>query len=201
MCSVPAPLRRLTSADVPLLRQLNAVFGDAFAEPETYAGAPPSNAYLEKLLAKEHVVALVALAGEEVVGGLVAYELDKFEQARREVYIYDLAVCAEHRRQGIATALIARLGEIAARRGAYVIYVQADYGDDPATALYEKLGVREAMLHFDIKIEPAPQASANFAIRAHVSRSFWLRRRSVRRHRSVTWWRKAMTARRFVGTA
>src|SRR3954467_3517625 len=101
----------------------------------------------------------------------------------------------------IATALIARLGEIAARRGAYVIYVQADYGDDPAIALYEKLGVREAMLHFDIKIEPAPQASANFAIRAHVSRSFWLRRRSVRRHRSVTWWRKAMTARRFVGTA
>jgi aminoglycoside 3-N-acetyltransferase I len=159
MRSVPVTLRRLTSADVPLLRQLNAVFGDAFAEPETYAGAPPSNAYLEKLLAKEHVVALVALAGEEVVGGLVAYELDKFEQARREVYIYDLAVRAEHRRQGIATALIARLGEIAARRGAYVIYVQADYGDDPAIALYEKLGVREAVLHFDIKIEPAPRGS------------------------------------------
>src|SRR4051812_19938010 len=99
MCSVPVTLRRLTSADVPLLCQLNAVFGDAFAEPETYAEAPPSNAYLENLLAKEHVVALVALAGEEVVGGLVAYELDKFEQARREVYIYDLGLCAEHRRQ------------------------------------------------------------------------------------------------------
>ena len=73
MCSVPVTLRRLTSADVPLLRQLNAVFGEAFAEPETYAGAPPSNAYLDNLLAKEHVIALAALAGEEVVGGLVAY--------------------------------------------------------------------------------------------------------------------------------
>src|SRR5215207_7122695 len=156
MSSASVTFRRLTPADIPILRQLNAVFGEAFAESETCAAAPPSDAYLECLLAKEHVVALVALAGEEVVGGLVAYELDKFEQARREVYIYDLAVRAEHRRQGIATALIARLGEIAARRGAYVIYVQADYGDDPAIALYEKLGVREAVLHFDIRIEPAP---------------------------------------------
>jgi len=93
------------------------------------------------------------------LGGLVAYELDKFEQARREVYIYDLAVRPAHRRQGIATALIARLGEIAARRSAWVIYVQADYGDDPAIALCEKLGVREAVLHFDIQIEPAPRGS------------------------------------------
>src|SRR5215213_3058298 len=151
MCHAPVMLRRLTPADVPLLRQLSAVFGEAFAESETYAGAPPSDAYLEGLLAKEHVIVLVALAGEEVFGGLVAYELDKFERARREVYIYDLAVRAEHRRQGIATALIARLGEVAAQRGAWVISVQADYGDDPAIALYEKLGVREAVLHFDIK--------------------------------------------------
>jgi hypothetical protein len=28
--------------------------------------------------------------------------------------------------------------------------VQADYGDDPAVALYTKLGVREDVMHFDI---------------------------------------------------
>src|SRR5215210_2243154 len=92
MCPAPVTLRRLTPTDVPLLRQLNAMFGETFAQPETYAAASPSDAYLESLLAKEHVVALVALAGEEVLGGLVAYELDKFERARREVYIYELAV-------------------------------------------------------------------------------------------------------------
>jgi len=152
-------LHRLAPADVPLLRKLNALFGDAFAEPETYTAEPPSNAYLEGLLAKEHVVALVALAGEEVLGGLVAYELDKFERARREFYIYDLAVAAEHRRRRVATALIEHLREIAARRGAWVIYVQADYGDDPAIALYGKLGVREDVLHFDIGVEPTPPQS------------------------------------------
>jgi aminoglycoside 3-N-acetyltransferase I len=151
--SPPVTLRRLEPADVPLLRKLNVLFGHAFADRETYAAEPPSDAYLEGLLAKEHVVAIVALAGEEVLGGLVAYELDKFERARREMYIYDLAFRAEHRRRRVATALIEHLREIAARRGAWVIYVQADHGDDPAIALYEKLGVREDLLHFDIGVE------------------------------------------------
>jgi aminoglycoside 3-N-acetyltransferase I len=146
-------LRRLGPADLPLLRRLNALFGDAFEDPATYTAAPPSDAYLVARLAKEHVIALVALAGDEVLGGLVAYELDKLERARREIYIYDLAVAAAHRRRGIATALIEHLREIAAKRGAWVVYVQADHGDDPAIALYEKLGVREDVLHFDIGVE------------------------------------------------
>src|SRR5215207_10566062 len=132
MCPAPMTLCRLTPADIPLVHQLNTLFGAAFAEPETYTAEPPSDAYLEGLLAKEHVIVLVALAGEEVLGGLVAYELDKFERARREMYIYDLAVAVEHRRRRVATALIEHLREIAARRDVWVIYVQADYGDEPA---------------------------------------------------------------------
>ena len=80
--------------------------------------------------------------------------LDKLEQRRSEIYIYDLAVAEAHRRQGIATALIEELKDIASRIGAWVIYVQADYGDEPAVALYEKLGTREDVMHFDI----VPQA-------------------------------------------
>lgn len=143
---------RLGPADIQLLRKLNALFGAAFEDSETYGAEPPSDAYLEGLLAKEHVFALAALAGEDVLGGLVAYELYKFERARSEIYIYDLAVGIKHRRQGIATALIEYLREIAAQRGAWVVYVQADYGDDPAIALYEKLGTREEVLHFDIQV-------------------------------------------------
>lgn len=144
---------RLGPEDGPLLRKLNALFGDAFEDLDTYRSEPPSDLYVADLLGKEHVLALVAVAAGDVVGGLVAYELDKFEKARREVYIYDLAVRIEHRRRGIATRLIAELREIAAARGAWVIYVQADRGDEPAIALYGKLGTREDVLHFDIKVE------------------------------------------------
>jgi ribosomal protein S18 acetylase RimI-like enzyme/uncharacterized membrane protein YphA (DoxX/SURF4 family) len=160
-------LHHLTPADVPLLRAANALFAEAFADPGSYAAVPPSDSYLETLLAKEHVIALVVLLGQEVVGALIAYELDKFERARRELYIYDLAVADGHRRQGIATALIQRLREIAAQRGASVMYVQADYSDGPAIALYSKLGVREDVLHFDIEVgDTRPDVRA----RAHVER-------------------------------
>lgn len=143
-------IRQLASGDVPLLRELNVLFGEAFHDSETYGAEPPSDAYLAGILGRDHIVALVALSRQKVVGGLVAYELDKFERVRRELYIYDLAVAATHRRQGIATALIELLREIAIERGSWVIYVQADYGDAPAIALYEKLGSREDVMHFDI---------------------------------------------------
>lgn len=143
-------LRRLEPGDLALFRGLNAMFGVAFDDAEAYGGAPPDDVYLEALLRKPHVFALVALASGKVVGGLVAYELEKFEQARSEIYIYDLAVDEAHRRQGIAEALINLLREIARARGAWVVYVQADYGDEPAIALYTKLGVREDVMHFDI---------------------------------------------------
>jgi aminoglycoside 3-N-acetyltransferase I len=150
---MPVTLRRLKPADVLLLRKLNALFGSAFADPETYEAEPPSDTYLEGLLAKEHVVALIALAGDAVLGGLVAYELEKFERERRELYIYDLAVDERHRRRGIATALIEHLRAIALQRGVWVVYIQADHGDIPAIALYEKLGTREEVLHFDIPVK------------------------------------------------
>ena len=72
MSSASATLRRLRSADVALLRRLNALFGDAFGEQETHGGEPPTDAYLEELLGKEHIVAIMAMDGEEVIGGLVA---------------------------------------------------------------------------------------------------------------------------------
>ena len=93
---------------------------------------------------------MVAEADGAVVGALVAYVLQKLEQERSEIYVYDLAVAEERRREGVATALIAEIQRIAAELGAWVIYVQADQGDDPAIALYEGLGTREEVLHFDI---------------------------------------------------
>jgi aminoglycoside 3-N-acetyltransferase I len=135
-----------------MMRRMLRMFGEAFGDMTSYTSNPPTDAYLRGLLASSTFIAVAALKGDDVVGGLAAYELHKFEQPRSEIYIYDLAVAEAHRRHGIATALIQELKTIAASRGAYVIYVQADLGDDPAIALYTKLGVREDVLHFDIPI-------------------------------------------------
>lgn len=138
-------------ADIGQLKALLRVFSDAFEDPESYQSAIPSDEYLNKLLSRKDFIPLVAVVDGAVVGGLAAYVLQKFEQERSEIYIYDLAVDEKYRRQGIATGLINKLREIAREIGAWVIYVQADHGDDPAIKLYESLGTREDVLHFDIE--------------------------------------------------
>jgi aminoglycoside 3-N-acetyltransferase I len=140
---------QLTTSDIGLLKELLRVFGEAFEDVETYQGAVPEDDYLRSLLALRHFIVVVARSGAEVVGGLAAYELQKFERNRREIYIYDLAVAKEHRRKGVATGLIAELMRVGAKRDAYVIYVQADKDDGPAIALYQGLGKREDVHHFD----------------------------------------------------
>ncbi|MBB6096150.1 aminoglycoside 3-N-acetyltransferase I [Povalibacter uvarum] len=140
--------------DSALLERMLALFAEAFSDPVAYNSARPSKEYLQRLLRRDHFIALAAINGSEVVGAIAAYELQKFEQERSEIYIYDLAVAEPFRRQGVATALIRELQRIGATRGAYVIFVQADYGDDPAIALYTKLGIREDVLHFDIAVKP-----------------------------------------------
>jgi aminoglycoside 3-N-acetyltransferase I len=154
--TTPFEIRVLGRDDLAPMRGMLAMFGAAFDDRDAYGAHPPDDAYLARLLASDTFVAIAALRAGEVVGGLAGYVLPKFEQARAEFYIYDLAVAERHRRQGVATALIGELRQLAARRGIYVIFVQADRGDDPAIALYTKLGVREDVLHFDI--QPGPPA-------------------------------------------
>jgi aminoglycoside 3-N-acetyltransferase I len=145
-------IKQLGPADLVMMEAMLTMFGEAFGEVETYSARRPSDPYLQRLLGRDHFIALAAVRDCAVVGGLAAYVLDKFEQERSEIYIYDLAVAGGHRRTGIATALIEHLRTIALQRGAYVLFVQADHSDPPAIALYSKLGRREEVLHFDIAL-------------------------------------------------
>ena len=148
--SAPPAVRQLGHDDLAAMRGALAMFADVFEDEASYLRAQPADAYLKRLLADEKFVMLIAEAEGAVIGALAGYELVKFEQERSEFYIYDLGVAEAHRRRGVATALIAALKSIARRRGGWMIFVQADRGDDPAIALYNKLGIEESVLHFDI---------------------------------------------------
>ena len=143
-------IRELQRQDVALMNAMMVMFADSFGDADTYTSARQKLSGAPARL--EAFIALVALAGKTVVGGLTAYELQKYEQERSEIYIYDLAVAADCRRQGIATALMLQLKAIAVSRGVYVIFVQADLPDTPARSLYAKLGKCTEVLHFDIEV-------------------------------------------------
>jgi aminoglycoside 3-N-acetyltransferase I len=128
-------------------------FAAAFEDPASYSGSRPSPGYLSRLLASETFVCLAAIDDGEVIGGLTAYELIKFEQERSEIYIFDLGVLSSHRRRGVAKRLIEALRSIARSRKASVVFVQADHDDDPAITLYASLGKGREILHFDISTD------------------------------------------------
>ena len=146
--------KRLDAADLAAMKAVLRLFGEVFDDLDTYQGAVPSDAYLLGLLRDETFFAVAAHDEHgATIGAIAAYELKKFEQERSEIYIYDLAVDANHRRKGVATALIRTLGEAARKRGAYVMFVQADVGeeDEAANALYRKLASEMIVAnHYDI---------------------------------------------------
>ena len=131
------------------------LFSDVFSDPSSYSTNRPSNDYIQKLLSDKNFIALVAKNDSgKVIGALASYVLQKFEQERSEIFIYDLGVAKEFRRQKIASNLIEKLKIIGKEIGANVIFVQADKDieDLPAIALYKKLGTQEDVFHFDIDV-------------------------------------------------
>ncbi len=143
--------KRISRDNIEDFKKLLEVFKKAF-NGEGYENPLPTHEYLSKILEDNNYIVLVAEKDKKVVGGLIALLIKKWEQSRSEMFIYDLAVAEEFRRQGIATGMITKLKEIAKDCGAYVIFVQADKGDDAAIALYESLGEKEEVYHFDIKL-------------------------------------------------
>lgn len=146
--------KQLTSSDSLAFHNLMTLFGEVFNQKEDYQEKRPGEKYTQDFLNNPSHIVLVALEDEKVVGGLVGYELQKFEQERSEMYVYDLAVSNDHHRQGIGTSLIEDLKLIAQERGVYTIFLQADQDDREAVAFYQSIGMfQENTYNFEIKLK------------------------------------------------
>jgi aminoglycoside 3-N-acetyltransferase I len=89
--------------------QLLDLFSNEFDDKLNYQNNLPTKEYAKKILTNKSTIILICKADNQIVGGLVAYLLAKFEQERSELYIYDLAVDSNWRRRRIATSLIYEL--------------------------------------------------------------------------------------------
>ncbi len=142
--------RQLSVFDVEPFKQLLAVFGVTFGEEKLHRTYIPDDSHVRALLARPRLISIAVELGEEVVGGLVAYESEKVENKRGEIYIYDIGVREAHRQNGIASCLMEEMRAIARVRGARVIFAQVERGDKKSIKLYELFGKSEHPHHFDI---------------------------------------------------
>jgi aminoglycoside 3-N-acetyltransferase I len=109
---------------------------DVVRELATYEG--PGDP--EGLLADPRTLMLVAFDGERPVGFVLAYELPRHHGERSKLFVYEVDVAESHRRRGIASALLARLGEHARERGIRAGFVLTAPDNGPANALYRDAG-------------------------------------------------------------
>ncbi len=94
----------------------------------------------EGLLADPRTLMLVAFDRERAVGFVLAHELPRRHGDRANLFVYEVEVDDSQQRRGIATALLARLAELARHRGIRVGFVLTEPDNDPANALYRRAG-------------------------------------------------------------
>lgn len=147
----------LIKSDIQISRDLINLFGDVFEDTKSFNNSEVNDDYLQSFLADENHIVVVALSEDNtVVGGLVAYQLDKFEKKRKELYIFDLAVLESKQRQVIGTHLINEVIKIAKQRNISVIFVQADEEDTHAISFYRKIFTKELIAHhFELEVDGA----------------------------------------------
>jgi aminoglycoside 3-N-acetyltransferase I len=131
-----AHIQRLGALDIDLARTTFSVMAEVFGEPHS----PLSDSYLAALLARSDFWAFAASDSSRVVGGLTAHTLTMTRVEGAEVFLYDIAVVADHQRRGIGRALIQALRREALSQKISTVFVPVDDDDIEALQFYKALG-------------------------------------------------------------
>jgi GNAT superfamily N-acetyltransferase len=125
------------SHDADTVFQLTSVSQAMRALGRVTGDTPDDGVRVELDVAGDQATARLLLdTGERVGGGVAAYDRDW-------VGFRTLEVAPEHRRRGLSLRLMAELLDWGAERGATTAYLQVLGDNEPALALYARLGFRE----------------------------------------------------------
>ena len=130
-------IKQLTEANLSTFKLLINLFNAVFEEDQSNKG---SDMNLLSLLGNSHFIVMVALAENEVIGGLTAYRLPMYYSDRSEIFLYDLAVKPNYQRMGIGKGLIQRLKGYCRENGVKEFFVMADAEDAHAIEFYHSTG-------------------------------------------------------------
>ena len=97
--------------------------------------------------------------GTRSSGGLTAHTLPMTRSESREIFIYDVAVRADHQRRGVGRLLLRHLARLANDAGIVDLFVPADDEDVHALEFYRALGGAASRVTF-FSFGPALASSA-----------------------------------------
>lgn len=143
-------IRKLTNQDVSAFKALLLLFNQAFEEERDLSNTE----HLSALLNNRQFVVIAAFSGEEILGGLTAYELPLYYENKTEIFLYDMAVHPEHQRKGVGKQLLEFLKAYCAKKEISTFFVLAHEEDVHALEFYHATGgEREQVANFIYEIE------------------------------------------------
>lgn len=135
-------IRDMTAADVDEVYEIEK---DTFSDPWS------KNSFLEAIT-EENNHYLVAILDGAVVGYCGYWRI------AGEGYIYNVAVKADYKRQGIGQRMLEELIDQAIARGIGSLTLEVRQSNEPAIMLYKKLGFVEAGIRRDFYTKPVEDA-------------------------------------------
>lgn len=135
-------IKKLLSQDVNDFSKLIQVFENVF-EWENFKF--PTQAHLKKLLNNSNFFVFVAKDGDELIGGLTAHVLDRYDSEKPSAYVYDLAILTNYQRKGIGKKLMSTLNEYCEKNGFNEVFVQAETDDFQAVNFYRTTPISEEL--------------------------------------------------------
>lgn len=94
----------------------------------------------DKFLKDDNNALFVAYLGDIPVGFLTAHRLQRFDERRAEVLIYEVGVDSEYQRMGIGTALLSNVKKWSKKVEADEMWVLTNKSNLAAMEFYESLG-------------------------------------------------------------
>jgi len=122
-------IAHLAAGDEHVVRAAFALFDHA-----------PTGDWTAKFLSSEGHHLLIALGDADDPMGFVSGVETTHPDKGTEMFLYELAVHADHRNRGIGRALVSALAEVARERGCYGMWVLTDSDNAAALAAYRAAG-------------------------------------------------------------
>ena len=132
-------IERLNPKELDKFQELRQIFIEVFDEP-----APTlDDAQLAVIRDNRNLVVFGATVGFELVGGLTAHIIPNYYRGGLDLFIQDLAIKKEHRRKGIAGALMKKTKEYCANHNIKEMYLAAEADDKQANDFYKSTEAEE----------------------------------------------------------
>jgi ribosomal protein S18 acetylase RimI-like enzyme len=124
-------LRWMTAGDAATVEAAGYLFDDE-----------PDRESTEKFLRQGNHHLCIAYLDDEPAGFISGVEITHPDKGT-EMLLYELGVDEDFRRRGIGRALVVALRDLARARGCTGVWVAVDDDNEPAVAMYRKLGPDE----------------------------------------------------------